>query len=163
MGQVLYVKFDPFLKPLHGNDVFRELVIEHSPENNIVKSTPNRIKSAHLTKDEADQFSKKLLVLMENEKPYLDPKLGLKDLADKLKLHPNKLSWLLNEVINKNFYYFTNEYRLKDFQERALDKSNKHLSILGLAFESGFNSKSVFNDFFKKVVGQTPKDWLKQQ
>ena len=47
--------------------------------------------------------------------------------------------------------------------KKAIDETNKHLSILGLAYDSGFNSKSVFNDYFKKAVGQTPKGWLKNQ
>lgn len=163
MGQVLYLKYDPWLKPLHGHETFREIVRKISPQNSILTTTSTKSNSSKLTPEEANQYAGKLYALMETEKMYLDPKLGLKDLAKSVGLHPNKLSWLLNETINKNFYEFVNNYRLKDFQEKAVNENNKHLSILGLALESGFNSKSVFNDFFKKVVGQTPKDWLKQQ
>ncbi len=161
MGQVLYLKYDPWLKPLHGNETFREIVLSFCPKSNIITSGPDKTKSIRLTRQEAEESTEKLVALMESEKLYLEPKLGLKGLADKVGLHPNKLSWLLNEILHKNFYEFVNGYRLKDFQNRAKDTRNTHLSILGLALESGFNSKSVFNDFFKKTVGQTPKDWLK--
>ena len=99
---------------------------------------------------------------MEEEKFFLDVNLGLKDLAGKINLHPNKLSWLLNERVGKNFYNFINSYRLKEFQEKAIDPQNQHLSLLGLAYESGFNSKSVFNEYFKKNTGLTPKNWINQ-
>ncbi|WP_422081038.1 helix-turn-helix domain-containing protein [Ulvibacterium sp.] len=163
MGQVLYLKYDPWLKPLYGNETFREIVLGSCPKNNIITASPDKTRSIRLTGSEAEEFREKLMAVMESEKLYLEPKLGLKDIADKVGLHPNKLSWLLNEILHKNFYEFVNEYRLKDFQTRAMDSKNRHLSILGLALESGFNSKSVFNDFFKKTVGRTPKDWLKQQ
>ncbi len=163
MGQVLYLKYDPWLKPLHGHETFREIVRHNGPQNNVPTTASGKNKSTKLTPEEAKQYAGKLYALMETDKMYLNPKLGLKELAKSVGLHPNKLSWLLNEAINKNFYEFVNNYRLKDFQQKALDENNKHLSILGLALESGFNSKSVFNDFFKKAVGQTPKDWLKQQ
>lgn len=163
MGNALYFRYDPFLKPLHGNESFRDLVTKYSLESNIIKNIPKKSKTTHLDEEETKHYSNSLLTLMENEKPYLNSKLGLKDLAVKLNLHPNKLSWLLNESFDKNFYNFINEYRIKEFQKKAIDETNKHLSILGLAYDSGFNSKSVFNDYFKKAVGQTPKGWLKNQ
>jgi len=87
--------------------------------------------------------------------------MTLRGLAEKVELHPNKLSWLINKKIGKGFNEYINEYRLKDFQQRALNPENSHLTLLGLAYDSGFNSKSVFNDFFKKKTGQTPKAWVK--
>ena len=77
-----------------------------------------------------------------------------------LGLHANKLSWLLNEQVGKNFNEFVNGFRLEAFQQKALDPANRHLTILGLAYESGFNSKTVFNAFFKKTLKQTPSAWL---
>ena len=104
----------------------------------------------------------KLKTKMEVDKIFFDPSLTLRGMAETIDLHPNKLSWLLNEKIGKNFNDFINSYRLKAFQEKALDPQNGHLTLLGLAYESGFTSKSVFNDFFKKNTGLTPKAWVKQ-
>lgn len=98
-----------------------------------------------------------------NEKPYLNTNLTLKRLANNIDLHPNKLSWLLNAEYKKNFNDFINQYRLSHFKTIALDPKNSHLTILGLAYDSGFNSKSVFNTYFKKVEGVTPKAWMTSQ
>jgi len=78
-------------------------------------------------------------------------------------MHPNQLSWLLNESIGKNFSEFVNHYRVKAFKENANAPKNSHLSLLGLAYDSGFNSKTVFNTYFKKETGLTPKQFLKNQ
>ncbi|MFV0269159.1 MAG: helix-turn-helix domain-containing protein [Draconibacterium sp.] len=61
-----------------------------------------------------------------------------------------------------NFNEFVNQFRLANFKEIAVDENNAHLSILGLAYESGFNSKTVFNAYFKKMENTTPGNWLKQ-
>jgi AraC-like DNA-binding protein len=60
-----------------------------------------------------------------------------------------------------NFNEFINQYRLKHFKSIALKPEFKHITILGLAYDSGFNSKSVFNTFFKKSEGVTPSKWVK--
>jgi len=67
-----------------------------------------------------------------------------------------KVSMALNKVIGKNFYTFVNEYRVEAFIERVNQPESKHLSLLGLAFECGFRSKSSFNEFFKSHTGLTP-------
>ncbi|WP_163324297.1 helix-turn-helix domain-containing protein [Draconibacterium mangrovi] len=83
-------------------------------------------------------------------------------MADQVEIHPNKLSWLLNERIGKNFNEFINSYRIEYIKHLALDPKNRHISLIGLAYESGFNSKTVFNTYFKKETGMTPKEFLKQ-
>ena len=87
----------------------------------------------------------------------------LRALAERIDLHPNKLSWVLNECLGKNINEYINELRLGLFQQLALDPAHSHLSILGLAYESGFTYKTVFNNYFKKKTGTTPKKWLKGQ
>ena len=90
---------------------------------------------------------------------YKTPPRILNELIDDL--YHNKEAPRKSIPSNKNFNHYINGYRLKAFQEKSLDPANSHYTILGLAYESGFNSKSVFNDFFKKSTGQTPKAWLK--
>ncbi len=87
--------------------------------------------------------------------------MTLRQLAQMIDIHPNSLSELLNEKIGKNFSEYINHYRVETFKEMAIEPNNTHLSILGLAYESGFNSKTVFNTFFKKETGMTPKQYLK--
>jgi AraC-like DNA-binding protein len=98
---------------------------------------------------------------MQDEQPYLDPGLSLRGLADLVGIHPNKLSWLINQKMNKNFNEFVNHYRVEHFKRLAGDPDNAHISLIGLAYESGFNSKTVFNTYFKKETGRTPSAYLK--
>jgi adenylate cyclase len=105
----------------------------------------------------------RLMEYIHEEQPYLSPGLSLRSLADQVQIHPNQLSWLLNQRIGKNFNEFINSYRVEHFKTLAIDPSNAHISLLGLAYESGFNSKTVFNTYFKKEVGMTPKAFLRQQ
>jgi AraC-like DNA-binding protein len=84
-------------------------------------------------------------------------------LAEQVKIHPNQLSWMLNEKLGKNFNEFINHYRVENFKRLALDDANQHISLLGLAYESGFNFKTVFNTFFKKETGMTPSAFVKSK
>ncbi len=113
--------------------------------------------------DKAAEYSEKLLAYLSEVKPYLDPDLSLRNLAKGIDIHPNQLSWLLNSSIGKNFNEFINHYRIETFKSIAKDPNNAHLTIEGLAYESGFNSKTVFNTYFKKETGLTPKQFLTQQ
>lgn len=108
-------------------------------------------------------YTNKLISYMEQETPYLNPDLSLRHLAELIEIHPNQLSWLLNTQLDMNYNYFVNKYRLSHFIELATDEANSHISLMGLAFESGFNSKTVFNTFFKKETGMTPSAYLKSK
>jgi AraC-like DNA-binding protein len=83
-------------------------------------------------------------------------------LAKKLGTPPNHLSQLLSGGFDKNFSEYVNSYRVEAFKLRAADPSQQHLTILALAYDSGFNSKTVFNTFFKKMTGKTPKVYWKE-
>jgi TolB-like protein/AraC-like DNA-binding protein len=109
---------------------------------------------------DAEHFQQALIARMEDEQDYLNPSLSLRGLADVLGLTANQLSWLLNECLEQNFARFINGYRIEHFKRLAVNPDNAHISLIGLAYESGFNSKTVFNTTFKKLVGQTPKAYL---
>ena len=113
-----------------------------------------------LTEKEIDRILLDLGGQTNQEHVITDHNLTMRTLAEKIAVHPNKLSWVLNEKIGKNFNEFINGHRLDVFKQKATDPKNSHLSILGLAYESGFTSKTVFNNFFKKQTGLTPKKWL---
>ncbi|MEO9477180.1 MAG: helix-turn-helix domain-containing protein [Cyclobacteriaceae bacterium] len=68
---------------------------------------------------------------------------------------------MLNERIGQNFNEYINSFRLENFKKNALNPANSHLTLFSIAFESGFNSKTVFNAFFKRVEGMTPKAWVR--
>ncbi|MEZ4954357.1 MAG: helix-turn-helix domain-containing protein [Saprospiraceae bacterium] len=136
---------------------------EKTKDKKIIPENFNSTNSALLSKEEIELKIELLENLIEKEKAFTDPSLSLRQLAEKIDLHPNKLSWLLNDRIGKNFNEYVNFYRLNIFKEKALDKKNSHLTLLALAYESGFNSKTVFNSYFKKAENMTPKAWVKSQ
>jgi AraC-like DNA-binding protein len=103
----------------------------------------------------------RLRLFMEDEKPYLDPELTLSSLAKQLTLSRSVLSHLINEGIGDNFYDFVNKYRVEQVKEFMNDPKMKHFSLLGVALEAGFKSKSTFNLIFKRFTGLTPTEYMK--
>ena len=101
-----------------------------------------------------------LLKLMKEDKPYLEPKLSLNMLANLLDLSPNYLSQIINQHEQQNFNDFVNKYRIDEFIEKA--STNKNYSFLANALDSGFNSKSTFNNVFKKIKGVTPSQFMSE-
>lgn len=105
-------------------------------------------------------FAKKVHRIMQGKKLYLNPDLNLNMLANELKMKPKLLSAELNQNLNQNFYDFVNSYRVNAFKEKIKGPDHERLSILGLAFECGFSSKSTFNHVFKKFTKETPSQFL---
>lgn len=122
-------------------------------------SSPGSLKKPLLEAEEVELHTRNLFNLMEKEMPYLDTHLSLRSLAEKIGLSANQLSWLLNEGIGKSFNNFINQYRIEEFKRIARDPKNINLTIEGLAYECGFNSKTVFNTYFKKETGITPSQF----
>ena len=123
---------------------------------------PVKLKPALLDEDTTTEYSKRLLTHISENKPYVNPNLSLRDLAKQIDMHPNHLSWILNNSIGLNFNEFINQYRIEAFKTNAKAQENENITIEGLAYESGFNSKTVFNTYFKKITGLTPRQFLKQ-
>ncbi|NQU52886.1 MAG: AraC family transcriptional regulator [Bacteroidetes bacterium] len=120
-----------------------------------------KYRNSGMKSDLVEELYEKLLKIMAKEKPYLDPKLSLSGLALLLEISPNQLSQIINQEASVNFHDFVNNYRVEEFIQRA--NRNKNFSLLALALDSGFNSKSSFNTIFKKQKGQTPSQYLMNQ
>ncbi len=120
-------------------------------------------KEKQLPKAVNEESANRLIQFMKNEEPYLNPLLSLNDLADKLEIHPRSLSLIIKHSFNKNFFDFVNSYRIEKAKEFLSDPDNENRNILEILFDSGFNSKSVFNAVFKKQVGMTPTQYRKSQ
>ena len=117
-----------------------------------------KYKHSGLKSDLVAELYEKLLKIMGEEKPYLDPKLSLSGLAQLLEISPNQLSQIINQEASVNFHDFVNNYRVEEFLQIA--NKNKNFSLLALALDSGFNSKSSFNNIFKKQKGLSPSNYL---
>jgi AraC-like DNA-binding protein len=114
-----------------------------------------------LKDEDSEQLHKKLNEYMKLEKPYLDSDLSLSKLVEQFNVHQNYLSQVINEKEKKNFYDYTNTYRIEEFKRMLSDPKKKNFTILAIAFDCGFKSKSAFNKFFKKTTGQTPSEYIK--
>jgi putative ABC transport system permease protein len=97
-------------------------------------------------------------VVKEN-RYYQDPELSLASLAEKLGLTTHELSRIINTVLKKSFNDFINEYRVQDAARKMKDPAFDHLTLLGIAFESGFNAQSSFNRIFKQTTGKSPLEY----
>jgi AraC-like DNA-binding protein len=104
---------------------------------------------------------KKLILIMEEEKLYKNSELTLAELSQKLNVHPNILSQVINSAEQKNFYDYINYQRVEEFKKIILLPENQKFTLLSLAFECGFNSKTTFNRNFKKVTGISPSEYIK--
>lgn len=114
-----------------------------------------------LEKDELESAKTKLQNIMETEKPYLDPQLTLKELSKKLGVNTTVLSHTINKGFGKNFNDFVNEFRIAEIKEKLNTADN--LTVLGIAYDCGFNSKATFNRAFKKFTGVSPKEFQEKQ
>ncbi|MES1219331.1 MAG: ABC transporter permease, partial [Bacteroidota bacterium] len=99
---------------------------------------------------------------MEANPYYQDPDLSLSSLAEKLSLSPHELSRVINTAFKKSFSDFINEYRVRDAARKMQDPAYDHITLLGIAFESGFNSKTTFNRIFKQMTGKSPTEYKNQ-
>lgn len=111
--------------------------------------------------DELNNLKGQLTQLMVEQKPYLDSELNLVKLADMLSMSSHQLSYLINTGFNENFFQYINTYRVEKAKELLVSTEKNNLSILGIAFESGFNSKTSFNTTFKKITNKTPSEFKK--
>jgi TolB-like protein/AraC-like DNA-binding protein len=152
---------DPLMNSIKDDPRYGEFQQQLFPPKLFGPTKKEKSKKALLDNETTAQYQEKLLSHIEEDAPYLDPDLSLRSMAEHLDLHPNQLSWLINECLGKNFNEFINHYRVEAFKQLAKDPANAHITVLGLAYESGFNSKTVFNTYFKKETGITPKQFLR--
>jgi len=117
-------------------------------------------KEERLLKSPVDnELLQKLLNYVDEKKPFLNDDITLTALAKQLDMTRNQLSFLINSM-GSNFYTFINKYRVEEFKRLISDPGNKNYTILSLAYEAGFPSKSSFQTIFKKTTGLTPTEYF---
>ena len=109
------------------------------------------------------EWRPKILQLIETEKAYEDPELSLTQVARQLKTNPTIISKIINQGFQLNFNDFINFYRIKAVKEKLKAGEQKTQTLLGIAFDCGFNSKATFNRSFKKASGVSPKKWIENE
>lgn len=141
----------------------KQKIIYRNEEIVVPVNTPKvqtKYSGSRLGEPEAKKLAVQLKVYLESSKSYLNPDLTLSQLATEAGMSSHLLSQVINEQFNLNFFDFVNQYRVDEFKKRMGDSRYKHFSILGIAFECGFNSKSAFNRVFKKITGLTPSQYI---
>ena len=133
-------------------------VEDNAPPTFAATPDVDKKQSHNLDEQKRLEITAQMQCYMENEKPYLDAEFSVYQLAQALNIPRRTLSHVLNSELNKNFFQYVNEYRIKEVKTYLEDREDKS-TILELALKSGFNSKSSFNSLFKKYSAITPSQY----
>ena len=153
----------------HQPSIFEEVVWYKSHEELLdldadlepdVELDSIKYKRSGLRQEDVADLVNKIRKYMMIKKPYLDRDLTIYNLSDQLRISRHTLSEVINEYMGMNFYNLVNEYRVKEVKQRMKNEDYRQLTILAIAYDSGFNSKSSFNTIFKEKTGQTPSQYL---
>jgi AraC-like DNA-binding protein len=120
-----------------------------------------KYEQSSLTYDRAEAGLQRLLKALEEEKIYLDADITLQSVARRLAIPAPHVSQIVNERLNQTFSDLINRYRVEEVKRRLIDPACQHYSLLAIAEEAGFRSKSSFNAIFKKHTQMTPSEYRK--
>jgi AraC-like DNA-binding protein len=143
LNLLIFLKFSVFGKV----DLAEDINPENLPLQSAVNVNPKQI--AHIEK------------IMHDTKIYCDPNLTLNDLSDAASIPARKLSQIVKAKYQKNFYEFINTYRIEEAKRMLKSPEYRHRTIMEVYIDAGFNSKSVFNEFFKNIENMTPSEYKK--
>ncbi|OJJ17972.1 hypothetical protein BKI52_29385 [marine bacterium AO1-C] len=150
---VYWIGFSQYLRP-------KVVIME---EEAVVTHQPSKTATSAFSEAKMAQYAQLLQQAMQQDKLYQDATLNLYTLAEHLNISTKAVSQTLNQYIGKNLSDFVNEYRVEDVKQKLLDPQFAHYTILGIAFEAGFNSKASFQRIFKKFVQCSPSEYKKHQ
>jgi len=142
-----WIGAEAFLRPEY---ILAEMTVEKVSVSAVEKT---------IIQEELSQRTAWLRKNLEQNLLYMNAGLTLRELADFLGIHPNELSYLINSGTGKNFNDFINEYRVQEALRRIQDPAFNHITLLGIAYDCGFNSKTTFNRSFRQVMEKSPADY----
>ena len=134
--------------------------IEKSIQSTNEELKTTAIKDSNSSESDIQKFNK-IKSQIEKKELFTNPKLNLRTLALELGVKEKELSRLINECGKINFYQFVNEYRIEKFKQLIQSSKFDQFTLLGLATEAGFSSKSTFYAAFKRFEGMSPKQYEK--
>jgi len=112
--------------------------------------------------DKADEIMKRVTYLFEVEKIFRYEDISLQSLSEELSIPSYQLSWIINKKMNVTFSGLVNSYRVTEVKKKLTSAQDKEKTILDIAFDAGFNTKTSFNRVFKKLTGMTPSQYRQQ-
>ena len=127
-----------------------------------MKRPAKQYQRSGLERNRSKEVLTQLDELMRSGQPWTNPKLKLQQLAETLEVSSNHLSQCINENKSLSFFEYVNQFRVEAFKSKVSRNQDDHLTLLGIAFDCGFNSKSSFNHIFKSMTGMTPSAFKKQ-
>jgi AraC-like DNA-binding protein len=137
--------------------------LSERPQESNGAASRGKYQKSQLSEKRAAEIAQRLIDLMDSMKPYLKPDLTLMELAATLSVSPHNLSQVFNCEIQKSFFDFISEYRVGEAKRLLSSPEYGHYSVLGIALDAGFNSKSAFYTAFGKHAGTTPMEFRKRQ
>ena len=123
---------------------------------------PQKYQRSSLSDLEMEIIAENIRTYFKQKQPYLNAEFDLQTMSTEMGVSRQNLSRVINEKLDKNFYRLVNEYRVDEVINKMNDSSFSHLSLLGLAIDSGFNSKASFNRVFKEITGKTPSEFKRK-
>jgi AraC-like DNA-binding protein len=134
---------------------------QFTPEKTVetVPAEKESTSASFIAEKEADELQSLIIQYLESEKPYIRSDFSMHELCDRLNVSRRKVSYVLNEVMQKNFYGVINEYRIKEAETLLLKDDLNLMKIEVFGEMVGFQSKSSFNACFKKITGMTPSEY----
>lgn len=164
-----YIAITGYSNPIHSTISFKMSFFDKNQilllDENQTNETETVIDIEHelfvkITSPEIEQWKSKIETLIQEEKLFENPELTLTDVAKKLDTNAAVISKTINQGFQMNFNDCINNYRIEAVKNRFADGEHKKSTLLGIAFDSGFNSKATFNRAFKKNTGKTPKEYI---
>lgn len=160
LGAILFIAYNT----LKQKEIFPK---NKKHRNAVIAIDENQIEQIHtkrkiISDDDLLNYKSTLNALMKKQQLFLNSDINVAVLSEHMQISTHQLSYIINNGFNQNFFQFINSYRVEKAKELLLDTSSDKLSILGIAFESGFSSKTAFNTTFKKFTNLTPSEFKKQ-
>ena len=140
----------------------KELINNSDSSGKFEKQSVINNKETKLSYEKREQIKAEIIKAFEMKELYLDPELNLQKLAKEISFSSAIVSAVINSQFGKNFRNLVNEYRVKKVMQMLEDSAYKRFSILGVAYECGFNSEASFYRIFKEIVGISPKEYIKR-
>jgi AraC-like DNA-binding protein len=145
-------------------DLFKYVTLVEELSQDHQESSPEKTqKYKNLKMDESTQKEsyRKLITTLEESGQFLNPDLTVRELAESMGISSARLSMVISSQSDHNFYSLVNSFRVEEAKKLLVSDEYRNRNILDVAYASGFNSKSVFNNYFKKISGITPLQYKK--
>lgn len=123
-------------------------------------AAPEKYRKSAVEETQLEEAFRRIRQALESERLFAQTDLTLTELSEKSGVPRHQVSQAINTLYKGNFFDLVNDYRVAEFKRLAVDPTKKHLSLLGIAQEAGFNSKASFYAVFKKKTGLTPSQYL---